>query len=252
MFRTEHSEMTAAVTMPAETISNNKPKVSAEPTTRSSAHKARILVVDDEKNIRLTIQHSLMAADYEVETAGNGLEGLEKFRDGHFDLILMDLRMPQINGIEMLREIREKDKHTAAVVITAYLTIDTLLEAFSLGVSDYIRKPFSPNDVRETVRRVLARETLDIEHATPETTNLEFARKALAGQDISKAMELARTAIEKNSNNPDAMAFLGILQHLSGDVPAAEQSFHEALLVDPQHQLSRDYLFWIQSKGKAN
>jgi DNA-binding response OmpR family regulator len=209
--------------------------------------KRRILVVDDEKNIRLTVQHSLVAADYDVDTASNGLEGLQKFREGHYDLILMDLRMPQINGIEMLREIRERDQETAAVVITAYLTIDTLLEAFSLGVSDYIRKPFSPNDVRETVRRVLSREKLDIEHPAPEVAgSLEVARKALAKHDIQQAMTLARRAIEANSNNPDAHAFLGILQHLHGDSQAAEQSFREALLLDPQHQLSRDYLFWTQ------
>src|SRR5436190_1999772 len=98
--------------------------------SKSLHAKQRILVVDDEKNIRLTVQHSLIAVDFDVETASNGLEGLQKFRAGKFDLILMDLRMPQINGIEMLREIRERDKHTAAIVITAYLTIDTLLEAF--------------------------------------------------------------------------------------------------------------------------
>ncbi|HEY3874139.1 MAG TPA: response regulator, partial [Candidatus Kapabacteria bacterium] len=96
-------------------------------------HKQRVLVVDDEKNIRMTIQHSLLAADYEVETASDGAEGLDKFRNSTYDLVLMDLRMPQMNGIEMLREIREHDKHTAAIVITAYLTIDTLIEAFSLG-----------------------------------------------------------------------------------------------------------------------
>jgi DNA-binding response OmpR family regulator len=218
----------------------------------SQPSKRHILVVDDEKNIRLTVQHSLVAADYEVDTASNGLEGLQKFREGHYDLILMDLRMPQINGIEMLREIRERDQETAAVVITAYLTIDTLLEAFSLGVSDYIRKPFSPNDVRETVRRVLSRERLDLQHPPTEAAgSLELARKALAKHDIEQAMTLARQAIEVNSNNPDAHAFLGILQHLSGDAHAAEQSFREALLLDPQHQLSRDYLFWTQSRGRT-
>jgi CheY-like chemotaxis protein len=144
--------------------------------------KPRILVVDDEKNIRLTVQHSLMVANYEVESASDGAEGLKKFRAGQYDLVLMDLRMPQMNGIEMLREIREKDKHTAAIVITAYLTIDTRLEAFSLGVSDYIRKPFSPNDVREMVRRVLARvqldtHTTDIAAASNDSaTNLELAK----------------------------------------------------------------------------
>ncbi len=216
------------------------------------SRKRRILVVDDEKNIRLTVQHSLIAADYDVETAANGAEGLDRFRDGHFDLILMDLRMPQINGIEMLREIREHDKHIAAIVITAYLTIDTLLEAFSLGVSDYIRKPFSPNDIREMVRRVLVRETLDTHSAEAEAApTIELARKALAEQDLPRALEFAKRAVARDSNNPDSQAFLGILEHLAGDQQAAEQSFHEALLLDPQHQLSRDYLFWMQAKGHS-
>lgn len=211
--------------------------------------KKRILVVDDEKNIRLTVQHSLIAADYEVETASNGLEGLQKFRAGHFDLILMDLRMPQINGIEMLREIREQDQKAAAIVITAYLTIETLLEAFSLGVSDYIRKPFSPNDVRETVRRVLFREEMTQQMETDSAAILELARKQLADRNIPEAIEMAKKAIQANSHNPDSHAFLGILLHLHNEIPAAEQAFREALLLDPQHQLSRDYLFWMQSKG---
>jgi DNA-binding response OmpR family regulator len=220
-------------------------------TTDKIASKKKILVVDDEKNIRLTVQHSLIAANYDVETASNGAEGLEKFKAGHYDLILMDLRMPQINGIEMLREIKARDKHAAAIVITAYLTIDTLLEAFSLGVSDYIRKPFSPNDVRETVRRVLARET--ISEATVETKRdpagmLELARRVLGDNDIDSAIEYARKSIGANPNNPDAHAFLGILLHLQDHSDQAEQAFREALLLDPQHQLSRDYLFWMQSK----
>ncbi len=229
--------------------------ITAQPTSSNlgtrPGHKRRILVVDDEKNIRLTVQHSLIAADYEVETAANGAEGLERFRDDHYDLILMDLRMPQINGIEMLRTIREHDKHTAAIVITAYLTIDTLLEAFSLGVSDYIRKPFSPNDVREMVRRVLSRETLDTHSSESEANpTIGLARKALAEQDLPRALDFAKRAAERDTNNPDSQAFLGIIQHLSGDYAGAEQSFHEALLLDPQHQLSRDYLFWMQAKSR--
>jgi DNA-binding NtrC family response regulator len=213
--------------------------------------KKRILVVDDEKNIRLTVQHSLIAADYEVDTASNGLEGLEQFRKNHYDLILMDLRMPQINGIEMLREIREHDQKAAAIVITAYLTIDTLLEAFSLGVSDYIRKPFSPNDVRETVKRVLDRESAAEKGASDPSSFLERARRALTDRDLVRSMELTKQAIGANSNSPEAHAFLGMLMHLSGDTSGAEHAFREVLLLDPQHQLSRDYLFWMQSRARA-
>lgn len=220
------------------------------PSTKSPSKK-RILVVDDEKNIRLTVQHSLIAANYEVDTAANGLEGLEKFRSGHYDLILMDLRMPQINGIEMLREIKARDAKAAAVVITAYLTIDTLLEAFSLGVSDYIRKPFSPNDVRETVRRVLARKEISEEAVGGHPDGnmlLEMARKQLADNDIDGAIDYARQSISANPSSPDAHAFLGILLHLNDNDEQSEQAFKEALLIDPQHQLSRDYLFWTQSR----
>jgi CheY-like chemotaxis protein len=246
--RMSHTLLFSAAAISAATA--DRPTTSGLGTTQ--ARKRRILVVDDEKNIRLTVQHSLIAADYDVETASNGAEGLDRFHENHYDLILMDLRMPQINGIEMLREIREHDKHTAAIVITAYLTIDTLLEAFSLGVSDYIRKPFSPNDVREMVRRVLARESLDTHSPTAEEApTLELARKALAEQDLPRALEIAKRAVARDANNPDSHAFLGIIEHLSGDAPSAERSFHEALLLDPQHQLSRDYLFWMQSKGRS-
>ncbi len=212
--------------------------------------KRRILVVDDEKNIRLTVQHSLLAADYEVETASNGMEGLQKFRSGKFDLILMDLRMPQVNGIEMLRQIREFDQHASAIVITAYLTIDTLLEAFGLGVSDYIRKPFSPNDVRETVKHVLMREGMEDSTEADAGQSLELARKHLADREMPQAIESARQAIAKDPNNPDAHALLGMLLHLTEDFTAAEQAFREAILLDPQHQLSRDYLFWMQSRSR--
>jgi CheY-like chemotaxis protein len=212
--------------------------------------KRRILVVDDEKNIRLTVQHSLLAADYEVETASNGMEGLQKFRSGQFDLILMDLRMPQVNGIEMLRQIREFDQHAAAIVITAYLTIDTLLEAFGLGVSDYIRKPFSPNDVRETVKHVLMRDDLEDSPNSDASELLELSRKHLAERNLPLAIDSARQAIAKDPNNPDAHSLLGMLLHLAGDYNAAEQAFREAILLDPQHQLSRDYLFWIQSRAR--
>ena len=236
----------------ASTPSNVRSSAAANTMGLRQQHKRRVLVVDDEKNIRMTIQHSLLAADYDVDTASDGAEGLDKFRNGHYDLVLMDLRMPQMNGIEMLREIREHDKHTAAIVITAYLTIDTLIEAFSLGVSDYIRKPFSPNDVREMVKRVLARESLDTHHSEEHAAPLlEYARKSLAEMDLKQALEFAKNSVVENSNNPDSQAFLGILEHLGGNEEAAERAFHEALLLDPQHQLSRDYLFWMQSRGKG-
>ena len=220
----------SAATNGAATIGTTKQEastVAARPTNSGAvqhpARKRHILVVDDEKNIRLTVQHSLIAADYDVDTAANGAEGLDRFHEGHYDLILMDLRMPQINGIEMLREIREHDKHTAAIVITAYLTIDTLLEAFSLGVSDYIRKPFSPNDVREMVRRVMARESLDTHGPAAETApSLEHARKALAEATCPARSNLPGAPSRAIRIIRIAMPSWAFCEHLNGDVQTAE------------------------------
>ena len=217
---------------------------------KSLLDKKKILVVDDEKNIRLTVQHSLLSADFAVDTASDGQEGLDRFRTEHYDLILMDLRMPNINGMEMLKQIREIDKSTAAVVITAYLTIETLLEAFRLGVSDFIRKPFSPSEVRETVRRVLGRPSITAPATFDAQTSLELARRALSAGDLREAIADTKSAIAMHADDADSHALLGILEHLRGNPEAAEKAFQEALLIEPQHQLSRDYLIWAQSKAR--
>ncbi len=119
--------------------------------------KKSILVVDDEKNIRLTMSHSLESLGVRVETAANGEEALQKLGEGRFSLVFLDLKMPGIDGMEVLRHIKEHWPATPVIIITAHGTIESEFEVMELGVVDLIQKPFSPGEIRDLANMVLKR-----------------------------------------------------------------------------------------------
>jgi len=120
-----------------------------------------VLIVDDEKNILLTLSQSLEALQLEADTARSGEEALAKLKEKEFALILLDIRMPGMDGMEVLRRVREIRPDILIIMITAYGTIGLAVEAIKLGAVDFIQKPFSSEEIRELVSRVLDREKLD-------------------------------------------------------------------------------------------
>ena len=127
--------------------------------------KKPILVVDDEKNIRLTMSQSLESLEIPIKTAVNGEEALRKLQEGPFGLVFLDLKMPGIDGIEVLRQIKDDWPKIRVIIITAHGTIESAVEAMKLGAVDFIQKPFSPGEIRELATQVLEREALDEESA---------------------------------------------------------------------------------------
>ncbi len=127
---------------------------------------ARILVVDDEAGIRQGCQRALSAEGYEVRTAPDGAAALEAFRAaGNFALALIDLKMPGIGGMELIPKLKDIDEHMVVVVITAYATIDTAVEATKRGAYAYLPKPFTPDELLVPVRNGLERRALSLETA---------------------------------------------------------------------------------------
>ncbi|PYR57999.1 MAG: sigma-54-dependent Fis family transcriptional regulator [Acidobacteria bacterium] len=114
---------------------------------------SRILVIDDDQGVRETVQRMLRAAGYTVQTAESGEDGLALARGGAFDVILSDMRMTGISGIEVLRRLREQRVDSAFIVMTAFGTVDTAVEAMKLGAVDFVQKPFFRD---ELLMRVLA------------------------------------------------------------------------------------------------
>lgn len=117
---------------------------------------ARILVIDDELNIRRMIRLALQHVGHTVELAPDGPEGLGLFGNGQdWDLVLLDQRMPGMEGLEVLREIRQRDPGAKVIMITAFGTIDLAVDAIKAGATDFLRKPFTADILRGAVQAAL-------------------------------------------------------------------------------------------------
>jgi DNA-binding NtrC family response regulator len=115
--------------------------------------KKRILVVDDEKNIRLTICRSLDPGIYIIDEAASGEEALDRLVLLPYDLVLLDLRLPGMSGMEVLNRLKDLDIRTNIVVISAHGTIDLAVSVLKSGALDFVEKPFSPDEIRQIVAK---------------------------------------------------------------------------------------------------
>lgn len=133
----------------------------------------RILVVDDDEIVRLSYLRSLAGADWNVESVWDGNDALRLMEKKAFDVVLLDLRMPGVDGMEMLKTIKDKWPDTEVVIITGYPTIDTAKEAVRLGVCDYLAKPVGPGDVINAANDAMTRKkwALRREHSNHTGTN---------------------------------------------------------------------------------
>ncbi|MDZ7337110.1 MAG: sigma-54 dependent transcriptional regulator [candidate division KSB1 bacterium] len=119
-----------------------------------------ILVADDDASIREGCARVLRDDGYHVQTAVDGLQALHMLAEREFDIVLLDLKMPGADGLQVLRHIKQQHPGTEVVMITGYATVETAVEAMRLGAYDYIPKPFPPNDVRQVVSKVLQKREL--------------------------------------------------------------------------------------------
>ncbi|RMG64178.1 MAG: sigma-54-dependent Fis family transcriptional regulator [Calditrichaeota bacterium] len=120
----------------------------------------RVMVVDDEENIREVLSNYLTGLGYQVVTATDGQDALNKFQKDQFDLIISDLLMPNIDGLDLLKRIREQDKEVIFLMITGYPSIETAVEAIKKGAYDYITKPFHMEDVKIRIERAFEKKNL--------------------------------------------------------------------------------------------
>jgi DNA-binding NtrC family response regulator len=209
--------------------------------------ESTVLIVDDEKNIRLTLSMVLEAINISVDTAGTGEEALQKLAEKSFNLMLLDLKLPGMDGLEILRRVTDKYPDLMVIMITAYGSIEVAVEAMRLGAVDFLQKPFDPKFVRDMVRRVL--------QAPPEGRParkyeyyLGLAKQSINAGEFEVARVYAKKAIFIKYNRPEAYNILGGICEAKGDRHEGETNYRVSLDMDPTYEPASKNLARVTSR----
>jgi DNA-binding response OmpR family regulator len=189
------------------------------------------MVVDDEPGIHLMARTTLEADGCEVIGAADGEAALEALRDTPVDLILLDLRMPLLDGLETLRHLRQIGDDTPVIIVTAYGTVPDAVEAMKLGAIDLLSKPLTPVDLRRVVSDVVERHAARGRPAV----DLTAVKVAMDRRDFDLATDLLDRVIDTHPDAPEALALMGLLLERRGLDHAAYHEYRRALAVDPDN-----------------
>jgi PAS domain S-box-containing protein len=196
----------------------------------------KVLIVDDERDIRDGSERILSRLGYETRTAARGEEALEIFDAFRPGIILLDLKMPGMDGMEVLKRLREKDPALLIIVITGYATVETAIEAMKRGAYDFISKPFEPDQLRIVVNRAAERIRL-----TQEARKLE-EEKARTLSDLDTEKSRLRTIIE---SLPDGV----MVTNITGQVVLINPSCKQMLKLPPETTPGRPLIEYLPDEA---
>lgn len=179
----------------------------------------KILVVDDDKQMRLDLSEILNMEGYDVDSAGSGEEALKLLKKDGYAIVISDLKMPGMSGMELLAQIKRLKPETRVVMITAYATIESAVEAMRRGASDYISKPFKINEIEVAVRRALEEAKF--------RENLRRAPESEAKVQIQPMIESLSSPIRR-----------GVIEHLLAMHRSSFMNLVEKLEVEDHEKLS--------------
>ena len=198
--------------------------------------KRRILVVDDEPNIRLSFRYGLLSEEWEVEEAASGAEAVTKATQSPFDLMLLDLRMPGLDGIQVLQRLQEQQVRLPAVMVSAHATTDTVIQAIQRGTLDFLTKPVTPEQLRSAIREVLER--FDFARAHERSTvdgrplsdeeKLKLAKYYVFQRRYEEAEQLFHQLVD-GPHQEESLLMLGILSEIGGNFKGAEAHYTKVL-----------------------
>lgn len=219
---------------------------------------SKILIVDDEPNVRLVFHTTLESAGYDVTEALDGASGLEALEGNPVDLVFLDLRMPGMDGLEMLRRLRDAGDNTPVVIVTAHGDVPNAVQAMKLGAIDFLAKPLSPEALRKVALDVLSRNARrpapgaglhDREPVTADSQfllNLTRAKRALNQRAFDEAEVYLKQAIGLYGRSAEAHNLMGVLHEMRNEHDASYHEYKEALKADrhyepAKHNMTRYY-----------
>src|ERR1051325_4462805 len=170
--------------------------------------KPRILVVDDEESIREFLDIMLRKEGYEVTCVEDGQRAIDMLKKKSFDLIISDLQMPNVTGIELLKHVKETQPDLLFMMITAFGTTESAVEAMKVGAYDYITKPFKIDEVRINISNALTSRTLELENRSlKKELKKEYSFQNLVGN--SETMHRIYELIKRVSQTPTNVLITG-------------------------------------------
>ena len=198
-----------------------------------------VLIVDDEESIRFTLSQTLAALPVEIDTAASGEQALKHVAQKKVAVILLDLRMPGMDGMEVFGRLRESRPEIPVIIITAHGSIPCTVEAMRLGAVDFLMKPFLPQEVRSAVARVLERGKQTDSRIADYAAAFTWAKHCMSQRHVDAAIEHLRRAISISPERPEAYNLLGAVHELRGHVHEALNHYRVAWNLDATYEPSR-------------
>lgn len=215
----------------------------------------RVLIVEDEPNVRLVFRTALESEGCRVSTASDGEAALARLGEERFDLVLLDLQLPGMGGMEVLGRLRGERNHVPVVIISAHDQSPNVVEAMKLGAIDFLSKPLTPDSLRRVVADVLARvaegrdETGAPERPKKPASMLRSAKRALGHRLFYRARVLLDEAIKEDPVAAEPRYLLGVLNEVENRPKAALTAYRDALRADPDYEPAKLHL--LKFKGGA-
>ncbi len=162
----------------------------------------KILVIDDDKEMQLLLSDVISPEGYKVITADNGKRALKKMTDFSPDLILLDIKLPGLDGMKVLEEIKKIDKYSIVIMLTGYGDIKDAVQSMKMGAFNYITKPFENEEILVNIKEALQTRDLNNRHLSPrEKEVLNWIRKGKTSWDISKILCISERTVNFHIKN---------------------------------------------------
>ncbi len=204
-------------------------------------NNGKIFLIDDERTIRLTFRLALETDGYDVQEAASADEAIMGFQAEKYDLVVLDLRIGEDNGLDVLAEMRRRGIRTPTLMITAYGSIRNAVRAMQLGAIDFLEKPIEPVALRKIVAEIVGRHGPRPSNVAPGSFEdcLREGKRLINLQDFDAAADKITEALHLDDKSPDAHNLTGVLHEICGDFDGAKKAYGRAIKLDSRHEAAQ-------------
>jgi len=204
--------------------------------------KKKLLIIDNDRGIKRTIRKSLDSGKFEIDQVLLGEEGIKKLERSNYDLIILDLNLSEIKGVQLLKQIRDKAPIIPVLITADFIGVDDAVKAAKLGAIDYLQKPYNPDDIKQEIDKIISREKISDEDIKDYEETLIKAKSAIKNRELSYAENILRNACLINNTRPEVFNLLGIIAGYRGDSKQAIKMYRAALDIDPTYKPAQENL----------